>query len=69
MDETTRGSLESWAPWGLVGVAVVMGLIAATNQAWWTVAAMAGLAALALASRAELRRRAPRTTRHDEPAS
>jgi hypothetical protein len=65
MDEGTRGSLESWAPWALVGVAVVIGLIAAMNQAWWTVVAMAGLAGLALASRAELRRRRRRhrTTR------
>jgi hypothetical protein len=61
VDEATRGSLERWAPWGLVAVAVVIGLIAAADRAWWTVAAMAGLAALALASRAELSRRAHRT--------
>ena len=65
MDEATRGSLESWAPWGLVAIAVVIGVMAATGGAWWTAAAMAGLAALALASRAELRRRAHR---HARPA-
>jgi hypothetical protein len=63
VDETTRGSLERWAPWGLVAVAVVIGAIAAVDGAWWTVAAMAGLAVLALASRTELRRRAHRTAR------
>lgn len=66
MDEATRGSLERWAPWGLVAVAVVIGLIAAVDGARWTAAAMAGLAALALASRTELRRRAHRTARPGE---